>query len=46
MHPSLLQYRHMFEEWRVSLFAQQVKTAMPVSLKRIDSLWDEIFKSL
>ncbi|MDP3837918.1 MAG: ATP-dependent RNA helicase HrpA, partial [Methylococcales bacterium] len=34
-------FRWALEEFRVSLFAQQLKTAYPVSAKRIDKLWDE-----
>lgn len=34
-------FRWMLEEFRVSLFAQQLKTAYPVSVKRIDKAWDE-----
>jgi ATP-dependent helicase HrpA len=34
-------FRWALEELRVSLFAQQLKTAFPVSAKRMDKLWDE-----
>ncbi|WP_027157339.1 ATP-dependent RNA helicase HrpA [Methylobacter luteus] len=34
-------YRWMLEEFRVSLFAQQLKTAYPVSAKRMEKAWDE-----
>jgi ATP-dependent helicase HrpA len=34
-------FRWALEELRVSLFAQQLKTAYPVSVKRMDKLWDE-----
>jgi ATP-dependent helicase HrpA len=34
-------FRWMLEEFRVSLFAQQLKTAYPVSAKRMDKAWDE-----
>ena len=34
-------FRWAFEEFRVSLFAQQLKTAYPVSAKRMDKAWDE-----
>jgi ATP-dependent helicase HrpA len=34
-------FRWALEEFRVSLFAQQLKTAYPVSAKRMDKLWDE-----
>ena len=38
--PTLLQVRWMIEEFRVSLFAQHLRTRMPVSAKRIQRLWD------
>ena len=34
-------FRWALEEFRVSLFAQQLKTAYPISAKRMDKLWDE-----
>jgi len=34
-------FRWMLEELRVSLYAQQLKTAYPVSAKRLDKAWDE-----
>ena len=34
-------FRWAIEELRVSLFAQQLKTAYPVSAKRMDKAWDE-----
>jgi ATP-dependent helicase HrpA len=34
-------FRWALEEFRVSLFAQQLKTACPVSAKRMDKAWDE-----
>ncbi|MDI1292887.1 MAG: ATP-dependent RNA helicase HrpA [Methylobacter sp.] len=34
-------FRWMLEEFRVSLFAQQLKAAYPVSVKRMDKAWDE-----
>ncbi len=36
------EYREMIEEFRISLFAQEVKTAFPVSAKRLDALWRRI----
>ena len=33
------QYRWMLEEFRISLFAQQLGTKMPVSIKRLDEQW-------
>ena len=45
-HPGLIrlsaeahQYRWMLEEFRVSLFAQQMKTRLPVSNKRLEQQW-------
>lgn len=37
--PELEQYRWMLEELRVSLFAQELKTAVPVSVKRLVRQW-------
>jgi ATP-dependent helicase HrpA len=34
------------EEYRVSLFAQQLKTRVPVSLKRLHKRWSEIDEQL
>ncbi len=36
---ALNEYRWMLEEFRVSLFAQELGTARPVSAKRLDELW-------
>ncbi|HVX15819.1 MAG TPA: ATP-dependent RNA helicase HrpA [Pirellulales bacterium] len=38
----LAQYRWLLEEFRVSLFAQQLGTLVPVSAKRLDQLWAKI----
>ena len=38
------EYRWMCEELRISLFAQGLKTRMPVSLKRIDRAWERCQK--
>jgi len=35
-------YRWMIEEYRVSLFAQELKTLFPVSEKRLKKYWGEI----
>lgn len=35
-------YRWLIEEFRVSLFAQQLKTAVPVSEKRLNQAWEEV----
>ncbi|MEM8593579.1 MAG: ATP-dependent RNA helicase HrpA [Pseudomonadota bacterium] len=39
---TLITYRWMLEEYRVSAFAQTLKTLMPVSPKRLNKLWQEI----
>jgi ATP-dependent helicase HrpA len=39
--PKLEEFRWMLEELRVSLWAQQLKTPFPVSLKRIAKVWAE-----
>jgi ATP-dependent helicase HrpA len=39
--PELVIYRWMLEEFRVSFFAQQLGTAMPVSVKRLDRQWEK-----
>ncbi|MBW4933357.1 ATP-dependent RNA helicase HrpA [Marinobacter sp. F4206] len=38
--PELTTYRWMLEEYRVSFFAQQLGTAMTVSIKRLDKQWE------
>jgi ATP-dependent helicase HrpA len=42
--PRLEDFRWRLEEWRVSLFAQELKTPYPVSFKRLDKLWAELQK--
>ncbi|PPK52697.1 ATP-dependent RNA helicase HrpA [Marinobacter persicus] len=39
--PELELYRWMLEEFRVSFFAQQLGTAMTVSVKRLDKQWEK-----
>ncbi|WP_031432957.1 ATP-dependent RNA helicase HrpA [Methylomarinum vadi] len=41
--PERQAFRWALEEFRVSLFAQQLKTAYPVSAKRLEKLWNEHF---
>jgi len=36
------QYRWLLEELRVSLFAQELKTPVPVSVKRLSKLWETL----
>ncbi len=45
-HPELAAWRWMIEEFRVSLFAQELKTAMPVSEKRLDDQWQAARKAM
>jgi len=35
----------MVEEYRVSLFAQELHTPQPVSPKRLDALWEHVTAS-
>ena len=44
-NPAMEDYRWLLEELRVSLFAQQLRTPVPVSLKRLSKLWDELLKA-
>ena len=34
------------EEYRVSLFAQQLKTRVPISAKRLRKQWDQLYEKL
>ncbi len=40
----IIEYRWMVEELRVSLFAQELRTSVPVSMKRLQELWAAIVK--
>ena len=40
--PELEQFGWLLEELRVSLFAQQLRTPVPVSPKRLARLWDTL----
>ncbi len=40
VNPEREPFRWMLEEFRVSLFAQQLKTAIPVSTKRLEKAWN------
>jgi len=40
--PQLAQFRWMIEEFRVSLFAQQLGTAMTVSAQRLEKQWAQV----
>ena len=39
---ALQDYRWLIEELRVSLFAQELKTPFPVSIKRLEKTWQDI----
>jgi ATP-dependent helicase HrpA len=39
---ALEDFRWLLEELRVSLFAQELRTRVPVSLKRVEKAWDEL----
>jgi ATP-dependent helicase HrpA len=41
LNDELLLYRFMMEEYRVSLFAQQLGTKVPVSAKRLNEQWQK-----
>ena len=38
----LQDFRWLIEELRVSLFAQELKTPFPVSVKRLEKIWMEL----
>lgn len=38
--PQLEEFRWLLEELRVGLYAQELKTPMPVSVKRLQKIWD------
>jgi ATP-dependent helicase HrpA len=40
--PQLEQFRWLLEELRVQLFAQELKTSVPVSVKRLAKMWQTI----
>ncbi len=40
--PRLDEYRWLLEELRVSLFAQELRTPQPVSVKRLDKAWQQL----
>jgi ATP-dependent helicase HrpA len=40
--PALEEFRWLIEELRVSLFAQELKTPFPVSVKRLEKIWSEL----
>ena len=40
--PNLEEFRWQIEELRISLFAQELKTPQPVSVKRLQKLWESV----
>ncbi len=46
IHNELQRYRWMLEELKVSLFAQELKTVIPVSVKRLDKQWEKIIRAM
>jgi ATP-dependent helicase HrpA len=36
------EFRWLLEELRVSLFAQELRTPMPVSVKRLQKVWESM----
>jgi len=38
----IAQFRWLLEELRISLFAQELRTPVPVSVKRLAKLWQAI----
>ncbi|MBC7938429.1 MAG: DUF3418 domain-containing protein, partial [Chitinophagaceae bacterium] len=41
-HARMDEYRWLLEELRVSLFAQELRTPQPVSVKRLDKVWAQL----
>jgi ATP-dependent helicase HrpA len=41
-HARLDEYRWLLEELRISLFAQELRTPQPVSVKRLDKVWQQL----
>ncbi len=41
-HARMDEYRWLLEELRVSLFAQELRTPQPVSVKRLDKAWQQL----
>ncbi len=40
--PELMTYRWIIEELRISLFAQELRTAMPISPQRVERQWEKV----
>ena len=42
--PKMTEFRWLLEELRVSLFAQELRTPMPVSVKRLEKVWESMLR--
>jgi len=42
--PKMKEFRWLLEELRVSLFAQELRTPMPVSVKRLEKVWESMLR--
>lgn len=42
LKPELVEFRWLIEELRVSLFAQELKTPFPISIKRLEKIWGDL----
>ena len=42
LDPRLSEFRWLLEELRISLFAQELRTPMPVSVKRLYKVWESM----
>ncbi|MCU7835133.1 MAG: ATP-dependent RNA helicase HrpA [gamma proteobacterium symbiont of Taylorina sp.] len=45
IQPELVEYRWLLEEFRISLFAQELKTIQPVSAKRLEKKWQALIQT-
>ena len=44
LDPRMIEFRWMLEELRVSMFAQELRTPMPVSSKRLQKVWESMLR--
>ncbi len=44
LDPRMIEFRWLLEELRVSLFAQELRTPMPVSSKRLQKVWESMLR--
>lgn len=45
LNPEWINFRWMVEEFRISLFAQSLRTSLPISAKRLNSQWEAFLKN-